>query len=80
MDIENIAVSTCLNESDNERTVLLFKMLGSTDVPSMMKCIEEYKASMELSACKYDEYCKSHAKLFVAFGLLGGLLLTVLII
>lgn len=46
----------------------------------MMKSIEGYKASMELSACKYDEYCKSHAKLFVAFGLLGGLLLTVLII
>ena len=80
MDIENIAVSTCLNESDNERTALLFKMLGSTDVPSMMKSIEGYKASMELSACKYDEYCKSHAKLFVAFGLLGGLLLTVLTI
>ncbi len=78
MDFENIVVSTCLDESDNERTALLFKMLGSTDVPSMIKNIEAYKSGMEISARKYDEYCKSHAKLFVAFGVLGGLLLTVL--
>ena len=80
MDFENIAVSTCLDESDNERTALLFKMLGSTDVPSMMKSIDAYKAGMELSARKYEEYCKSHAKLFVAFGVLSGMLLTVLVI
>ncbi len=80
MDFENITVLTCLDESDNERTALLFKMLGSTDVQSMIKNLEAYKAGMELSARKYDEYCKSHAKLFVAFGMLGGLFLTVLVI
>ncbi len=80
MDFENITVLTCLDESDNERTALLFKMLGSTDVQSMIKNLEAYKAGMELSARKYDEYCKSHAKLFVAFGVLGGLFLTVLVI
>lgn len=80
IDFENISVSTCLDDCDNERTALLLKMLGNTDVNTMLNNIEAYKSCMEMSVQRYNDYYKNHAKLFVAFGIMGGMLITILVI
>lgn len=79
-DFENIDIKTELDTADNERLNLLFKNLGKTDTQSMLDLISSFKSAMLQSAEKYDEYYKSHARLCIAFGVFGGLILSLVII
>lgn len=79
-DFENIEIKTELDSVDNERLNLLFKNLGKTDSQSMLDLIEAFKSNMRQSVKKYEEYYKSHARLCIAFGVFGGLTLSLVII
>lgn len=79
-DFENIEIKTELDSVDNERLNLLFKNLGKTDSKSMLDLIEAFKSNMRQSVKKYEEYYKSHARLCIAFGVFGGLTLSLVIV
>lgn len=80
IDFENISIKTPLDSSDNEQINLLFKELGKSDVESTVALINSFRESMQLSHKKYEEYYRSHYKLCIAFGVLGGLAVTVILV
>jgi len=79
-NFENISIRTELNPVDNERINILFGKLGNTDTESMLSLIEAFKSNMEESRRKYDEYYKNHGKLYIAFGIFGGLVISLVLI
>lgn len=80
IDLENIDIKTDLDPQDDEKVNMLFKSLGSTDVQSMLKIINSFKESISVSLSRYSDYSKSHSRLFVAFGILGGLAVSIVLI
>lgn len=80
INLENIDITTGLSSTDNEKVNALFRILGSTDIKSMIKIIDSFKENMAVSKSKYDEYYKSHSRLCLAFGILSGLAVTVVLI
>lgn len=80
IDMENISIATALDTADNERINLLFNNLGKTDVHSMLEIIGLFKENMRISKERYDEYYKSHSRLYIAFGVLGGLAVSIMLI
>lgn len=80
IDFENIDIKTGLNPADDEKVNMLFKNLGSTDVQSMLKIINSFKESISASLSGYTDYSKSHSRLFTAFGVLGGLAVSIMLI
>ena len=80
LDFENINISTPLNASDNEMINLLFKELGKSDVFSTIALIGSFREGMQISNKKYEEYYASHYKLCIAFGVLGGLAVSVILV
>lgn len=80
IDLENINITTVLKSADNERVNSLFKNLGCTDISSMIKIIDSFKENMTVSKAQYDEYYRTHSRLGVAFGVLSGLAVTVVLI
>lgn len=80
IDMENIRIKTALDAVDNERINLLFNNFGKTDVQSMLEIIGSFKESMRISKERYDAYYQSHSRLFIAFGVLGGLAVSIMLI
>lgn len=80
IDLENIDIKTGLEPGDDEKVNMLFKSLGSTDVQSMLKIIDSFKESISASLEGYKEYSNSHSRLFMAFGILGGLAVSIVLI
>lgn len=80
IDFENINIKTGLDPADDEKVNMLFRNLGSTDVQSMLKIINTFKKSISASLCGYTDYSKSHSRLFTAFGVLGGLAVSIMLI
>lgn len=80
IDLENINIKTGLSTADDEKVNMLFKSLGSTDVASMLKIIDSFKESMSASRQRYEEYRKSHSRLYIAFGILGGLAVSIVLV
>lgn len=79
-DFEKIDIKTELDNSDNERINLLFKNMGKTDAASMLELLEMFKINMVSSRKHYEEYYKNHCKLYIAFGILGSLAVTLVLI
>lgn len=80
IDLENIDIKTGLDPADDEKVNMLFRNLGSTDVSSMLRIINSFKESISASLKGYTEYSRSHSRLFVAFGILGGLAVSIVLI
>ena len=80
IDFENVNIKTGLSAADDEKVNMLFKSLGSTDVASMLKIINSFKESISESRKKYEEYRRSHSRLYIAFGILGGLAVSIVLI
>lgn len=72
MNFEAINIHTELDFVHNERINALFNNLGKSDVDSMLSLISSFRAYMIDVCRKYEEYYKTHARLYIAFGLLGG--------
>ncbi len=80
MDLENINIKTELDSRDNERINFLFRNIGMSDCATTLSLLNAFKENMELSRKKYEEYYKSHARLYVMFGIFGGLAVTLVLI
>ena len=77
---ESRHIKTELDKEDNERINFLFKNIGKTDTASMLSLIETFRQNMQLSRNKYEEYYKSHSRLYIAFGVFGSLAVTLVLI
>ena len=80
ISLENIDIKTELDKEDNERINFLFKNIGKTDSASMLSLIEAFKQNMQISRKKYEDYYKSHSRLYIAFGIFGSLAVTLVLI
>ena len=80
LDFENINIKTELDDEDNESINFLFANLGKSDCATTLELLESFRKNMELSRKKYEDYYKSHAKLYVMFGIFGGLAVTLVLI
>ena len=80
IDFENVDIKTELDAEDNERINFLFENIGKTDTSSMLGLLETFKQNMLQSRKRYDEYYKNHAKLYVMFGIFGGIAITLVLI
>jgi len=80
LDLENIHIKTELNETENEKINSLFKMLGSADSISTIEMVDSFKASIEESRRRYLNYSKSHSRLYIAFGIFGGIAVSIVLI
>ena len=80
LSLENIAIKTELDKEDNDRINFLFKNIGKTDSASMLSLIEAFKQNMQMSRKKYEDYYKSHSRLYIAFGIFGSLAATLVLI
>lgn len=80
IDLENVDIKTELNKEDNERVNFLFENIGKTDISSMLDLVEAFKQNMKQSKKSYDEYYKNRARLYVMFGIFGGLAITLVLI
>lgn len=80
IDFENVDIKTELDAQDNESINFLFENIGKIDTTSMLGLLESFKQNMELSRKRYDEYYKNHARLYVMFGIFGGLAITLVLL
>ena len=80
LSLENIAIKTELDKEDNDRINFLFKNIGKTDSASMLSLIKAFKQNMQMSRKKYEDYYKSHSRLYIAFGIFGSLAVTLVLI
>lgn len=72
-DFELIDIKTPLDAQDNERLNLLFSELGKTDCDTMLNLTEAFRLNMCESKKRYDEYYKTHSRLYIALGFLSGI-------
>lgn len=77
---ENINIVTELSDNENEKLNALFRMLGTTDRDSMLDMISSFSKSIEESKNKYFGYFKSHSRLYIAFGVFGGMAVSILLV
>lgn len=72
-DFEQIDIKTPLDGADNERLNLLLSELGRTDCGTMLSLTEAFRLNMCESKKRYDEYYKTHSRLYIALGFLSGI-------
>lgn len=79
-DPENVNIKTELSALENEKINALFRMLGTTDSYSMLDMISSFCRFMEESKDKYYSDFKSHSRLYIAFGVFGGMAVSILLV
>lgn len=79
-DFEDINISTELSQIDNERINNLFKNIGKIDADSMLELLSSFKMNMTESNKSYEEYYKTHSRLYMAFGVFGGIVVSLVLI
>lgn len=57
-----------------------FQSIGKYDTETQINLSKEFTAELRLLKEEYQQYLKSHQKLYVAFGLLSGVLFSVIMI
>lgn len=79
-NFEDISISTELSQIDNARINNLFRNIGKIDVNSMLELLTSFKMNMIESNKIYEEYYKTHSRLYIAFGIFGGLVISLVLI
>lgn len=69
-----------LREEDNCEIVNLFNCLGRFDADSQIMITNEYIGYFRLLKKQYQEYYNQHYRLYIVFGVFGGILVSVLLI
>ncbi|MCM1285654.1 MAG: stage III sporulation protein AB [Acetobacter sp.] len=73
--------NSILLENDAKSKVKeFFYSIGRYDIETQINLSKEFTAELRLLKEEYQQYLKSHQKLYVAFGLLSGVLFSVIII
>lgn len=79
-NFENIDISTELNAIDNERINNLFRNIGEVDINSMLELLSSFKMNMIESNKNYENYYETHSRLYIAFGIFTGLVISLVLI
>jgi hypothetical protein len=69
-----------LNKSDNSKLVNLFESIGKYDVDSQILIADEFVGYFKLQKNKYQDYYNEHYKLYILFGLFGGIIVSLVLI
>ena len=72
--------NSILPKEENERSKILFDTLGKYDLDCQINCINEYVGYFKMLKKQYQDYYNSHYKLYLVFGLFGGIFVSVLLI
>lgn len=73
-------VNSILSSTENERISQFIYSLGKSDISSQNKLIESFKLYMEESKDRYKSKYSSKSRVYLAFGLCGGLTVSLLLI
>ncbi len=76
LNIEN----TPLPLAEYERIKNLYNIIGKYDVDCQLKYIEEFVGYFKMLKQQYQEYYEKHHKLYIAFGVLTGIVISIFLI
>ena len=71
---------TALSDEDNRAVTEFLRSLGKSDSQTQKEMIDSFKEYMKNEERVYDEAYRKNARLYLAFGFFGGLLLSLLLI
>lgn len=69
-----------LRDEDNREILNLFSCLGKYDIDSQILIAEEFIGYFRLLKKQYQDYYNQHYRLYIVFGIFGGILVSVLLI
>ena len=69
-----------LRDEDNCEIIHLFNCLGKFDVDSQILITNEFIGYFKLLKRQYQDYYNQHYRLYIVFGIFGGILISVLLI
>jgi stage III sporulation protein AB len=69
-----------IKTDDNERTLLLFNIIGKYDINSQVTYINQYIGYFKMLRQQYQDNYNRHYKLYIAFGILTGVFIVILLI
>lgn len=72
--------SSPLPSKENERSKTLLSTLGKYELETQINYINQYLGYFKMLRQQYQDYYNSHYKLYLAFGLFSGVLVSVLLI
>ena len=72
--------SSPLPSKENERSKTLLSTLGKYELEAQINYINQYLGYFKMLRQQYQDYYNSHYKLYLAFGLFSGVLVSVLLI
>ena len=76
LNVENIPLST----EEYNRIKDFFAALGRYDVDCQLRYINEFIGYYKMLKQQYQEYYASHHKLYIAFGVLSGMVISIFLI
>lgn len=76
LNIEN----TPLSSDEYERIKNLFTIIGKYDSDSQLRYIEEFVGYFKMLKQQYQEYYEKHHKLYISFGILMGIVISIFLI
>ena len=72
--------SSPLPSKENERSKMLLNTVGKYDLDAQINYINQYLGYFKMLRQQYQDYYNTHYKLYLAFGLFSGVLVSVLLI
>ena len=72
--------SSCLKNEEKQKAYYIFDVLGKYDIDSQINSIKQTVGYFKQLREQYQSYYNSHYKLYLVFGLFGGILFSVLLI
>lgn len=69
-----------LKDNDAQRIRYLFYSIGRYDIDSQIHITEEFIGYFKLLNKQYQDYYNRHYKLYIVFGIFGGIMVSVLLI
>ena len=77
---QRMKINSPLSAEDNELVSDFIYSLGKSDSNSQLKLIETFRKSIEQSKRKYEVDYSENSRLYLAFGLFGGVVFSLIII
>lgn len=84
ISIDNLSckgkVDSCLNNVENQEISDFLYSLGKSNSTTQIRIIEGFKGYIHSCADKYENMFKRNNKLYISFGLFGGIILSLMFI
>lgn len=80
IDFDNVCSFSPLTDGENEIINEYISSVGKYDIQTQIKCASEFAAAMGSIQKKYRQGYEKNKKLYIAFGLSAGIVISVLLI